>query len=151
VRVPGGYVDSHLKDAQWWTGNASAATKGVMGQMAQLSTRLVADAWHTAWALAASNSTASDSSKPDENPIKAGADADAEAQWQLAVDRAAAFDRQEPVWPHLLKSDDEAPRLWGHLPRAYLPEPHGGLRTAHRGNAYSPQPRRSSQRWRTGC
>jgi hypothetical protein len=51
---PGGYIEQHLRDPAWWSDAAvpSDATRAVMGRMAQLSTRLVADAWHTAWALA---------------------------------------------------------------------------------------------------
>lgn len=98
---PGGFLDEHLKDPNWWADDAvpSAATKAVLGQMAQLSTRLVADAWHTAWTMSQHNVSAPPRSDPlsrvdEENKMMK------EAAWQLAVDHAAEMDRLEPVWPH---------------------------------------------------
>eukprot|EP01051_Picozoa_sp_SAG22_P016198 SAG22_NODE_2243_length_2799_cov_3.216296_2_plen_381_part_00 len=94
---PGGYIDEHLKDADWWSDGAvpAAATIAVMGDMAKLSTRLVADVWHTAWAMSKHNaSTAPPLPVNNARPATEGE----EAVWQAAVDRAAELDRQEPVW-----------------------------------------------------
>ena len=94
--APGGYVEQHLKDPAWWNDSAvpSAATHAVMGRMAQLSTRLVADAWYTAWNLSQHNASRADAASAGAQRAGAAADAD-DARWKAAVEKAAAFDRME--------------------------------------------------------
>ena len=98
--APGGYVEQHLKDPAWWNDSAvpSAATHAVMGRMAQLSTRLVADAWYTAWNLSQHDASRADVAS-GAAAQRAGAAADADdahvAGWKAAVEKAAAFDRME--------------------------------------------------------
>ena len=94
--APGGYVEQHLKDPAWWNDSAvpSAATHAVMGRMAQLSTRLVADAWYTAWNLSQHNTSRADVASAGAQRAGAAADAD-DARWKAAVEKAAAFDRME--------------------------------------------------------
>ena len=82
--------------ARWSDGaKPSNATRAVMSRMARLSTRLVADAWHNAWALAQSSVAVAASPAPEDLPNER----EGEAAWARAVGRAAAFDRQEPAWP----------------------------------------------------
>eukprot|EP01050_Picozoa_sp_SAG11_P005559 SAG11_NODE_397_length_9785_cov_3.709581_3_plen_210_part_00 len=94
--APGGYVEQHLKDPDWWKDGAvpSAATRAVMGRMAQLSTRLVADAWYTAWVLSQQNASHANADGGSRAGT-AGDDAADEGQWRAAVAKAAAYDRLE--------------------------------------------------------
>ena len=103
--MPGGYVDLHLRDPDWWNDSAvpSSATRDVMGRMAQLSTRLVADAWYTAWTLSqrpASSALTEPSVElgrggAGSSGMLSGSDSGYERRWQLAVSKAALYDRLE--------------------------------------------------------
>jgi hypothetical protein len=108
--APGGYVQTHLNDQGWWTGAASNATKLVEGRMATQSTRLVADAWHTAWVLSRTN-TSDSVPTPQPRALHKHKNQEKEpqlrhyhiavadiAQWRAAVDRAAEADRAEPTF-----------------------------------------------------
>lgn len=99
--MPGGYVDAHLADPGWWNGTAGQATREIEGRMGTQSTRLVADAWATAWALAHSNAT--NVSTPPTKPRSRGNGQTSAAvntpeeieAWVRRVRAAAAHDRLE--------------------------------------------------------
>jgi hypothetical protein len=99
--APGGYVDEHLKDQAWWSDAArpSEATRAVLGRMAQLSTKLVADAWNTAWTLSQHNASQANEDRQRVGTVAGGAvpaaDSVDERRWRAAVEKAAAFDRLE--------------------------------------------------------
>lgn len=94
--MPGGYVDMHLRDQAWWNDSAvpSSATRDVMGRMAQLSTRLVADAWYTAWTLSQRPAVSSSVSSV-RMARNTKSDPEYEKRWEAMVSKAAAFDRLE--------------------------------------------------------
>ena len=83
-------VDSHKRNT----------TINAMSQMAQLSTRLVADAWHTAWMFAHQNVTAAKSEETAAGPMllrrPSPSPAASLAAWNAAVAKAAEYDRREP-------------------------------------------------------
>jgi hypothetical protein len=94
ITMPGGYIETHLNDSKWWTGKASAATRAVESRMAQMSTRLVADAWHTAWTLAQSNVSVR-VGQAGRTPQPISFAPASLIRWSNAVDVAAALDRLE--------------------------------------------------------
>ena len=96
--MPGGYVDLHLRDQAWWNDSAvpSSETRDVMGRMAQLSTRLVADAWYTAWTLSQRPAVSSSVSSV-RMARNTKSDPEYEKRWEAMVSKAAAFDRLEAL------------------------------------------------------
>lgn len=89
---PGGYIESHLKDDNWWLGNASANTLANMAEMGQGSTRLVADCVYTAWYLGTKASAVLSVDSSVASPAKNMSD----AEWNARVEKAARLDRLAP-------------------------------------------------------
>lgn len=92
LRPTDGFVASHLRDGDWWLRTSSPATLRAMGEMGRESTRLVADAWLTAWALAHDASAQLAPLLPPRRPVPlVGA---ALTEWAAAVRQAAQRDRE---------------------------------------------------------
>ena len=107
--APGGFIEQHLKDTTWWQDGAvpSPATRAVMGRMAQLSTRLVADAWYTAWTLSQVITSTLQQNEHERAKVAEGgrdggstekaAQGGNEEEWREAVAKAAALDMLETL------------------------------------------------------
>jgi len=73
------------------------ATVRAMSRMAQLSTQLVADAWHSAWVFSKENVTTETKEKvAADSTAKTTSPSIALAAWKAAVAKAEEYDRREP-------------------------------------------------------
>lgn len=119
-----GYEATHLRDDSWWADippKASEATLGALSLMAVQSTKLVADAWLTAWRLAHDLAASLALAAPPRRPTPSAA---ALSEWERRAAEAAEADLAEGLLdePAASASRNAAPLLVAVAPGASPPE-----------------------------